>query len=103
MDLRDYYKKIRDLEAQITEDEVVVISQKTPDGGVEGTRSQVSRFVAAKLIVEGRARMASAEESAAYFAEMDERRRAAREQALQQRVQVVLSDSEKNAKSGSKQ
>jgi hypothetical protein len=70
MDLRGYYRKIRTLEASLTEQHVVVCSQETPDGGKAGMFTEVPRETAAKLVVEGRARLATEEEA------REERRRA---------------------------
>jgi hypothetical protein len=55
MDLREYYRKIREVETQIAEPFVTVVSRKTRDGGRPGRRIEVARDVAAKLIVDGRA------------------------------------------------
>ena len=53
MDLRIYYQKLRDMEAKIPEEFPTVVSRETPDGGKAGTKTQVPRRMAAKLIVEG--------------------------------------------------
>ena len=63
MDLRGKFKKIRQIEATIEQPFVVVSSFETVDGGRDGVLTQVSRYQAAALIVEGRAKMATAEES----------------------------------------
>ncbi|MEI9814977.1 MAG: hypothetical protein WDO18_21070 [Acidobacteriota bacterium] len=55
MDLREYYRKLHEIEAKIAEPFVMVISRKTSDGGRAGRRTQVPRDVAAKLIVDGKA------------------------------------------------
>ncbi len=54
MDLRDYYRKIREKEQEIAEPFVTVVSLKTLDGGRPGRKTFVSRKVAAKLIVDGK-------------------------------------------------
>jgi hypothetical protein len=61
-----YYRKIRELAANLAEDFVVVVSRATPDGGKEGHVSEVLRDVACKLVVEEKARLASAEEAQAF-------------------------------------
>ena len=53
MDLRQYFKKIRETEAALTEPFPLVVSLHTEDGGKPGMVSEVSREVAAKMIVEG--------------------------------------------------
>lgn len=55
MDLREYYRRIRDVEAGIVEPCVTVVSRKTPDGGRKGLKTVVPRAVAARLIVDGKA------------------------------------------------
>jgi hypothetical protein len=57
MELREYYKKIREVEASIAEPFVTVVSLKTRDGGRAGRRIEVARDVAAKLIVDRRAEL----------------------------------------------
>lgn len=57
MDLREYYRKIREKEQEIAEPFVTVVSLKTRDGGRPGRKTIVPRYVAAKLIVEGKAEL----------------------------------------------
>ena len=59
MDLKVYYRKIREVEEQIAAPDAVVVSGDTPDGGKAGVKIEVPLRLAAKLIVEGRARPAS--------------------------------------------
>ena len=63
MDLRAFYQKIRDAAAAIEEPFPMVVSLATADGGKEGMPIEVTRQLAAKMIVEGSARLASAEEA----------------------------------------
>jgi hypothetical protein len=62
MDLRVYFQKLRSFEASIPTPYVVVVSQETPDGGRAGVKTEVRREMAAQLVIEGRARLASEEE-----------------------------------------
>ena len=62
MDLRVYFQKLRSIEANIPTSYVVVVSQETPDGGRAGVQTEVRREMAARLVIEGRARLASEEE-----------------------------------------
>lgn len=85
MDLKTFYRKIREVEAAIPGDCVVLRSHATPDGGREGVLVEAPRSVAARLIVEGRAELATAEQAAAFReglrtaqAEEESRRAAAR-------------------------
>jgi len=63
MDLRIYYQKIRDAQATISDPHPVIVSRETPDGGKEGTLTEVPSAIAAKMVVEGAARLATAEET----------------------------------------
>jgi hypothetical protein len=95
MDLRAYYRKIRETEAQLPADEVVVVSHETADGGVAGVKTEVPRRLAAKLLVEGKARLATAEEAEDYRRELKEAHRRAQEIAAASKVQIaVISDNE---------
>jgi hypothetical protein len=67
MDLRMFYQKMRTLEQEIKSEHVVLVSVETPDGGKAGVKTEVTREQAAKMIVEGRARMATKTEAAEYL------------------------------------
>jgi len=58
MDLRGYYQKIREVEATIADAYAVIVSLETPDGGKAGTQTEVTRSLAAKMIVNGLAKLA---------------------------------------------
>jgi len=57
MDLREYFRKIREVEAEMEDAFVVVVSRKTTDGGRSGVKTVVPRAVGAKLIVDGKAKL----------------------------------------------
>jgi hypothetical protein len=57
---------MRKLESQIPDAHVVVVSLETPDGGKAGRMTEVKRETAARLITEGRALLAGAEEAAEF-------------------------------------
>ena len=69
MNLRDFYANVRNTISAIEEPFVVLVSKVTSDGGKAGVMTLVKRETAARLIVEDRARIATAEESATYFAD----------------------------------
>jgi hypothetical protein len=77
MDLRLYYQKIRDEEARIAEEFPIVVSNESADGGKGGTKTEVPRRIAAKMVVEGLARVASTDEMIAYRAFLAEAKRVA--------------------------
>lgn len=95
MDLKAYYLKIRQAEAEIAEPEVVVVSLATADGGREGNRSEVPRRVAAQICVEGRARLATPDEAKEFRDQAAEAKKAADQIAAASRMQVtVVSEAE---------
>lgn len=59
MDLRVYYRKIREVEATIPGTSTAVVSLATPDGGKDGLITEVPRRVAAKMVVDGTAKLAT--------------------------------------------
>ena len=61
MEMRQYYRKIREVESGIVEDYPLVVSLETSDGGKPGVLSEGARATAAKMIVEGRAFLATQE------------------------------------------
>ena len=75
MDLRAYYAKVREAEAALVGEHIVMVSLATPEGGKAGIRTEVPRRVAATLIAENRARVGSEVEAQAFH----EANRAARE------------------------
>lgn len=81
MDLRAYYRKIRDLESTL-DDYVIVKSLPTESGGKGGVLSETIRSTAARMAVDGLAEIASADEAEDY-----RRSRAAARKAEQERRQ----------------
>ncbi len=90
MDLKLYFHKVRTIEAAIAGEHAVVMSVETSDGGRPGQMSEVSRAVAAKLIAQGRARLASEEEIREFAAAAEKGRRAVEERSMKDRIQVSL-------------
>lgn len=77
MDLRAYYRKIRETEASLTDEFPVIRSVATEAGGVGGRFVETSREVAARMIVDGSAELATPDEAEAL------RQRAAEAQRLE--------------------
>lgn len=90
MDLREYYQKIRETEQKLTGSSVVVVSTQTPDGGKEGVRTEVPKHIAAKMLVEGRARLASDVEAREFAEQKLEAKQLADEIAAASRMQVTV-------------
>jgi len=90
MDVRAYYRKIRETEATLKGEHFVVVSLETSEGGKPGVRTEVSRPTAAKLIAESRARLASDEECLEFYEnQRADRERVEAEQAAR-RMQVMV-------------
>src|SRR5271165_1432091 len=101
MDLRVYYQKLRNVEQEIVDEHVVMVSQETPDGGKAGQKTEVNRAVAAMMIVEGRARLANKEEAAQFQKSVAEARRGAEQAAMAGKLQVnVISEGDIRAIKG---
>ena len=95
MDLKNYFKKIKDTESSIEEQYLLIVSVETPDGGKPGTVIEVSRQEAAKAMVEGRAVRANEEQKEGYYKQEAERKRSAEKAELSRRLQIaIISDSE---------
>jgi hypothetical protein len=98
MDLRMFYQKLRKIEQEITDEHVVVVSHETSDGGRPGQLSEAPRSIAARLLVEGRAHLATAEESAAFRAASQRALEDAQQRLMAEKVQVnVISDADLRA------
>lgn len=95
MDLKQYFRKLRDVEARISEQYPIVISLETADGGKAGVAAEVPRAIAARMIVESQAVLASEEETEAYKVQRMAAKQAADKAELAKRVQVaIISDPE---------
>lgn len=95
MDVKQYYRKLREIEATINEQYPLVVSVETSDGGKAGVISEVPRAVAAKMVVEGSAALANSQQKEIYQQEQIAARKAARKAELARRVQVaIISDPE---------
>ena len=101
MDLKIYYEKIRDVASKIDEKYPVVVSRDTPDGGKDGVLIEVAQMLAAKMLVEGSARLATPEEAQAFRQQQADAKRIAEQMAAASRLQFsVLSTEELNKLKG---
>jgi hypothetical protein len=94
MDIRAYFRKVRQAEESIATPWVVVVTEETPDGGKPGTKNEVSREVAAQLIVEGRARVATEAEANEHRAEIERARTAAEQERMAGKMQIAVMSEE---------
>ena len=106
MDPTVYYQKVRAQEATIKEEFPVVTSLATPEGGREGLQTETRRAVAARMIVNGEARLANEKEKQAFRAAQADTKRAADERLAMSQLQlsvVSTADLEKLKSSAKKQ
>jgi len=90
MDLRSYYQQVRDADETLIGAHIVMVSLTTPEGGKAGVKTEVARAIAAKLIVEQRARVATEQESSEFHqANKDAKEKYDAQQAVQ-RLQVMV-------------
>lgn len=95
MDLRQFYKKMREVESSLPQPYVIVTSVETSDGGRPGIVSEVVREVAAMLIVGGKAILATESEIDSYRVSQDEARLRLEKAEMAKRLQVaIISDPE---------
>src|SRR4051794_35424527 len=98
MDTKAYYQKIRDVEAGLMKTFAVVVSLETPDGGAAGLLTEALPRLAAKMIVDGLARLASEEEEKTFLDQKQEAKRVAEHVEAAKRMQVtVVSESDLRA------
>jgi len=90
MDLKEYYQKLRQAEGSLPEQDAVIVSLKTPDGGRAGVMTEAPRAIAAKLMLEGGARLATEEETEQFREQNSERRLLAEQAAAASRIQVTV-------------
>ncbi len=90
MDVRTYYQKIRDMEATIPGQFTVIVSRATDDGGKSGVLVEVTRHVAAKMVVEGSAALATIAQATAFQEQQAAAAKAAQEAAAAAKVEVTM-------------
>jgi|GEM_PF-383542 len=90
MDVRQYYRKLREIESGITEPYLLVTSLETSDGGKPGIISEVSREDAAKLIIEGRVTRCSEIDEKLFFAKRAADKRAIEKAEMAHKLQVTI-------------
>ena len=95
MDVRLYYQKIRELERNFKGTFPVVVSQETPDGGAAGVKTEVPVHIAARMIVDGRAVLASETEAKDFVEQNKAAKNTADQVHAARRMNVtVVSDSD---------
>ena len=90
MDVRQFYKKVREVQSGIGEPFVYVTSLETSDGGRPGLVVEVSRELAARLLVESRVTRSSQAEVDVYRRTQQSARKAAERAELAKTIQVAV-------------
>ena len=90
MDIRIYFQKVSSLESTIVGQHVVVVSLETPEGGKAGVLTEVDRKFAARLVVDGRATLATPEESKQFREDAAAAKKAFEDNQKASRVQVTV-------------
>ncbi len=90
MDVRQYFRKVREIEAALSEEYPVVISLETGDGGKAGLLSEVTKLNAAKMLVEGRAALATEDQRKQYFDQRDSAKQAADRTEAAKRLHLAI-------------
>ncbi len=90
MDLKAYYKKIREAERSMQGNYQFLMSLATPDGGKEGVITEVATGIASRLIVERKARRATEDEARKFRAEEKGRREAYEKSTVARTLHVEL-------------
>lgn len=93
MDTRQYFRKLREIEATINDEFPLLVSLETADGGKAGIVTEVSRGNAAKMLVEGRAKLAGEAEIAGHRACQAAAREVAEAAELARRVHISIVES----------
>ncbi len=86
MDLRAYYRRIREVETSLEDEYPVIKSVATEDGGKDGRLAEVTRSVAARMIADGIAKKATAKETQGLRARVAEARE---EEEKRRRAELV--------------
>lgn len=90
MDLKAYYRKIREIESGIADEYPVVKSLATPNGGRQGHLTEVTKAVAARMLAEGSVEIASAEEALDYRKRITTAQQAEEERREAAKIQFTI-------------
>jgi D-serine deaminase-like pyridoxal phosphate-dependent protein len=82
MNVKAYYQKIRELERALADSFVVIVSHDTPDGGNGGLLTEVPKHLAARMIADKRAHLASEDATLEFREKSAEAKRTAGELLL---------------------
>lgn len=88
MNVKAYYQKIRELERTLADSFVVIVSHDTPDGGRGGLLTEVPKHLAARMIADERAHLASEDATLQFREKSADAKRTAEELLLADKRQV---------------
>ena len=92
MDLKQYFRQVRETEAALPEEYAFIVSS-SKDGGKAGVISEVPRVVAAKMLVEARATLATPEQISLFREQQEAAKKTAEQAQLAKQIHVaILSD-----------
>ena len=90
MDLKAYYRKIRDVEASIGDEYPIIKSLATEEGGEGGHLTEVACAVAARMITDGLAELATPKEARDLRARVVKARKDEQERREAERIQFTI-------------
>jgi uncharacterized protein YbaA (DUF1428 family) len=90
MDLKGYYRKLREIESALCEEFVIVKSLVTADGGIAGRLTEVGKALAAKLIVDGLAELANKQEADAFREKLLEDKKQEEQKRAASKIQFTV-------------
>jgi hypothetical protein len=88
MNVKVYYQRIRELERTLADPFVVIVSHDTPDGGRGGLLTEVPKHLAARMIADERAHLASEDATLQFRGKSADAKRTAEEFLLADKRQV---------------
>lgn len=100
MDVKAYFQKVRGVEKSLGASTAVVVSLDTPDGGRAGRLMELPVELAARMIVDRRARLAEPGEAERHKAQMEQDRaqREARQVEPQGHFLAEIADARKKGR-----
>lgn len=98
MNVRAYFQSIRRVEQELPPGDVVVVSLMTPDGGREGRVMELDRSLAARMVIDGRVRLASQQEVNAYLEETRKEQEEVEARFIEPRTQLIVAIHESQKK-----
>src|SRR3954451_18084887 len=90
MDVKQYFRKVREIESSLPDTYALVMSLETPDGGRAGLLSEEPRAIAAKMIAEGRALIATEEQRTHFLEQRSAAKLIAEKEEFSKKIRLTL-------------